>query len=165
MVFRVFYEASRNLDSRPPLRIDHVEACRPQGCAVPVYRPDRPVSGAAGLGLRPDVRAALACLLGHQAGAHQQPEHLAAEAEREHRLERRGDDEEADEDVARRSSRRTPSARTAAAVVTAAPIPWAKRFGGPATYLGGPRRGATTLIATRPSGLSLGPVRTRAQKP
>ena len=58
-----------------------------------------------------------------------------------------------------------PSARTAAAVVIAAPIPCAKRFGGPATYFGGPRRGATTRIATRPSGLSVGPVRTRAQKP
>src|SRR3954469_3019955 len=31
LVFRVFYEAARNLDSRPPLRTDHVEACRPQG--------------------------------------------------------------------------------------------------------------------------------------
>ena len=58
-----------------------------------------------------------------------------------------------------------PRASTAATVDTAAPIPCAKRFGGPATYLGGPRRGATTVIATRPSGLSLGPVRTRAQKP
>src|SRR3954452_21711825 len=31
LVFRVFYEAARNLDSQPPLRTDHVEACRPQG--------------------------------------------------------------------------------------------------------------------------------------
>jgi hypothetical protein len=28
----VFYEASRDLDSQPPPRIDHVEACRPRGC-------------------------------------------------------------------------------------------------------------------------------------
>ena len=28
---RVFYEAARDLDSQPPLRNDHVEACRPQG--------------------------------------------------------------------------------------------------------------------------------------
>jgi hypothetical protein len=28
---RVFYEASRDLDSQPPPRTDHVEACRPRG--------------------------------------------------------------------------------------------------------------------------------------
>ena len=49
-----------------------------------------------------------------------------------------------------------------------APIPCAKRFGGPATGLFGPSRGATTFIANRPSGLSFGPsgpvprIRTRA---
>ena len=38
MVFRVFYEATRDLDSQPPLRIDHVEACRPRGCMPIEYR-------------------------------------------------------------------------------------------------------------------------------
>jgi hypothetical protein len=28
----VFYEAARDLDSRPPPRADRVEACRPRGC-------------------------------------------------------------------------------------------------------------------------------------
>src|SRR5947209_11495215 len=32
LVSRVFYEASRDLDSQPPPRTDRVEACRPQGC-------------------------------------------------------------------------------------------------------------------------------------
>jgi hypothetical protein len=31
LVSRVFYEASRDLGSQLPPRIDHVEACRPQG--------------------------------------------------------------------------------------------------------------------------------------
>jgi hypothetical protein len=31
LISRVFSEASRDLDSQPPLRTDHVEACRPQG--------------------------------------------------------------------------------------------------------------------------------------
>ena len=31
----MFYEAARNLDSQPPLRTDHVEACRPRGYVVP----------------------------------------------------------------------------------------------------------------------------------
>ena len=34
MVFRVFYEATRNLDSQPPPRTDHVEACRPRGLCL-----------------------------------------------------------------------------------------------------------------------------------
>lgn len=33
MVFRVIYEASRNLGSPPPPRTDRVEACRPRGCS------------------------------------------------------------------------------------------------------------------------------------
>jgi protein-tyrosine-phosphatase len=45
------------------------------------------------------------------------------------------------------------------------PIACAKRLGGPGTRRGGPRRGATTLVASWPSGLSVGPVSTRAQKP
>jgi hypothetical protein len=32
---RVFYEASRDLDSQPPPRADHVEACRPLGVMCP----------------------------------------------------------------------------------------------------------------------------------
>jgi len=34
MVFRVFYEAARNLDSPPSSRTDRVEACRPRGCLL-----------------------------------------------------------------------------------------------------------------------------------
>ena len=34
MVSRVFYEASRDLDSPPSPRANHVEACRPRGCFV-----------------------------------------------------------------------------------------------------------------------------------
>jgi hypothetical protein len=34
MVFRVFNEAARNLDSRPSTRADRVEACRPRGCCL-----------------------------------------------------------------------------------------------------------------------------------
>src|SRR5580698_6297636 len=34
MVFRVIYEASRNLGSPPPPRTDRVEACRPRGCLL-----------------------------------------------------------------------------------------------------------------------------------
>ena len=64
-----------------------------------------------------------------------------------------------------RPSRPKPSAATAPAVVMTAPMPCAKRFGGPDTYLGGPSRGATTAVASRPSGLSVGPVSTRAMKP
>ena len=46
------------------------------------------------------------------------------------------------------------------------PMAWANRFGGPATGLGPQgRRGATTRVATWPSGLNVGPVSTRAQKP
>jgi hypothetical protein len=33
----VFYEASRDLDSRPPQRTDHVEACRPRGYVTIEY--------------------------------------------------------------------------------------------------------------------------------
>jgi hypothetical protein len=49
--------------------------------------------------------------------------------------------------------------------VITAPIACAKRFGGPATTFGVPSRGATTRVASWPSGLSVGPVSTRAQKP
>ena len=31
---RVFYEAARDLDSQPPPRTDHVEACRPRGLCI-----------------------------------------------------------------------------------------------------------------------------------
>ena len=36
------------------------------------------------------------------------------------------------------------------------PMAWAKRFGGPGTSFGGPSRGATTRVASWPSGLSVG---------
>src|SRR5664279_757038 len=52
-----------------------------------------------------------------------------------------------------------------AAVVTTIPMAWGKLWGGPGTRLGGPRCGATTLVASCPRGLSLGPVRTRAMNP
>ncbi len=51
------------------------------------------------------------------------------------------------------------------ASVSNTPIPCANRLGGLGTGLGGPRRGAIRRCATRPSGLSVGPVRNRAQKP
>src|ERR1700759_5463074 len=35
---RVFYEAARDLDSQPPPRTDHVEACRPRGFLHLDYR-------------------------------------------------------------------------------------------------------------------------------
>jgi hypothetical protein len=34
MFFRVFYEAARDLDSRPSPRADRVEACRPRECLL-----------------------------------------------------------------------------------------------------------------------------------
>ena len=54
------------------------------------------------------------------------------------------------------------SHRTVAAVVMAAPMPCAKRLGGPGTCFGSP---GANFMAKRASGLSVGPVRTRAQKP
>ena len=54
---------------------------------------------------------------------------------------------------------------TAATVVTVRPIDCAKRFGGPGTSTGGPRRGAITLVASKPSGLNLGPAITRSRNP
>ena len=45
-------------------------------------------------------------------------------------------------------------------------MPWAKRLGGPATGRAGiPSRGVTTRVTSWPSGLSVGPVSTRATKP
>ena len=58
-----------------------------------------------------------------------------------------------------RASAITPS------VVIAAPMPCAKRFGGPGTSFGRPSRGAITRDASSASGLSRGPVSTRAQNP
>jgi hypothetical protein len=50
--------------------------------------------------------------------------------------------------------------------VTVAPIPWANRFGGPGTYFAGNgNRGVITLVTSDPSGLSVGPVSTRATNP
>jgi hypothetical protein len=57
------------------------------------------------------------------------------------------------------------SHRISAVVEMAAPIPWAKRFGGTGTCLGAPSRGAATRVANWPTGLSVGPVSTRAQNP
>eukprot|EP00906_Rhabdomonas_costata_P013792 RCo019776 len=47
----------------------------------------------------------------------------------------------------------------------AAPIPCAKRFGGPEDQWGFPSRGATTLVAKSPKGLSFGPPNTLETKP
>jgi hypothetical protein len=48
----VFYEASRDLDSQPPPRTDHVEACRPQGCMY-VLQSSRPrIAGPEGASYR-----------------------------------------------------------------------------------------------------------------
>ena len=53
-----------------------------------------------------------------------------------------------------------------AAVDSTAPMPWAKRFGGPSTSRGASgRAGTTTCVASRPSGLNVGPAATRATKP
>ncbi len=53
-----------------------------------------------------------------------------------------------------------------AAVLKKAPMAWAKRFGGPGVSLGAKGSlGAATRVANWPSGLSEGPVSTRAQKP
>src|SRR5664279_2417909 len=58
-----------------------------------------------------------------------------------------------------------PSARnTTAPTVTMAPIAWANRLGGPATGLAVPNRGAAKRVASWPKGLSVGPVRTRAEE-
>ena len=46
------------------------------------------------------------------------------------------------------------------------PIVCAKRFGGPATNLVGlPKTGTITRVASRPMGLKVGPVATRARNP
>ena len=52
-----------------------------------------------------------------------------------------------------------------AALVIVAPSACANRLGGPDTGFGAPSRGATTRLASAPSGDSFGPVSTRAQKP
>ena len=45
-------------------------------------------------------------------------------------------------------------------------MPWANRLGGPATGRSAMRRrGVTTRVTNCPSGLSVGPVSTRATKP
>ena len=90
---------------------------------------------------------------------------MAADAEAECRLERREDREDADE---RERGRVRPAANhsTVAVTVNTAPITWAKRFAGPGEYrCSTARRGVTTLVASNPSGLSVGPVSARATKP
>src|ERR1019366_46907 len=62
--------------------------------------------------------------------------------------------------------RPNPSANTAADTENAAPIPWAKRLGGPATGRAATRRrGVMRRVTRSPSGLNVGPLRTRATKP
>ena len=57
-------------------------------------------------------------------------------------------------------------ANTDAVAVKSRPTPWAKRLGGPGTgRLVTLRWGVTTRVTSWPSGLSLGPVATRARKP
>lgn len=58
-----------------------------------------------------------------------------------------------------------PRASTAPAPVMTAPMPCAKRLGGPGTSFAGPIRGASTFVASSASGLRLGPATTRATKP
>jgi hypothetical protein len=54
----------------------------------------------------------------------------------------------------------------AAVTDTTAPMPWAKRLGGPATGLAATgSRGVITRVTSWPSGLSVGPVSTRATNP
>src|SRR6202789_3031999 len=57
------------------------------------------------------------------------------------------------------------SPSTSAAEDIAAPIAWANRFGGPGTGRARPSAGAIRFWAVHPSGLRVGPVRTRAQNP
>ena len=56
-------------------------------------------------------------------------------------------------------------ARIEALTEKTTPIAWAKRLGGPGVYFAGPRCGAASSVANRPSGLSVGPVNTRATNP
>lgn len=59
-----------------------------------------------------------------------------------------------------------PKYATTAATEMVAPMPWANRFGGPGTYFAGnDSRGVITLVTSCPSGLSVGPVSTRATNP
>ena len=49
---------------------------------------------------------------------------------------------------------------------SAAPMAWAKRFGGPGTSLASTAsRGVITFVTSRPSGLKRGPDATRAANP
>ena len=112
------------------------------------------------------VGAGFADALGDHPGPHEQREDPAAEAEAERRP--RGTPH-------RRPGRRAPRRRapqpaaaqtTNAAVVSTVPMAWAKRFGGPGVgRAANGSSGTTTRVASWPSGLNVGPVRTRAQKP
>src|SRR5262249_42868825 len=62
-------------------------------------------------------------------------------------------------------SARKPKWATTAADDIVAPRACAKRLGGPGTGRGRPRRGATSRVASWPSGLNVGPVSTRARNP
>lgn len=59
----------------------------------------------------------------------------------------------------------TPYQAMRAADEKVTPMAWANRFGGPGTGRGGAILGAITRVASWPRGLSVGPVRTRAQNP
>src|SRR3954471_6590843 len=165
LVFRVFYEAARNLDSRPPLRTDHVEACRPQGYVQTIVSAGTRVPNSAPAQARDQMFAQRS-----HVSSGTRPRRMSTANTWQPRQSAK-----TDSSVAATTSRPTrtsaapvspnPSASTAADVVNAAPMPCAKRFGGPATYFGAPSRGAITPLASRPSGLSVGPVSTRAQKP
>ena len=62
--------------------------------------------------------------------------------------------------------RPAPRASAAAASDSVAPMPWAKRLGGPGTGRGATgSRGVITRVTSCPRGLSVGPVRTRARNP
>ena len=59
-----------------------------------------------------------------------------------------------------------PYARTTAVTVSTAPIPCANRLGGPETgFSTNGSRGTRPRVTSWPSGLSVGPVQTRATKP
>jgi hypothetical protein len=106
-----------------------------------------------------DVRARLAHRVGDEPDPHEHGEGLATKAQAECGFEHGRDPEQADEDPRRGVGPEPEPENTT-------PIACAKRLGGPATGRGGTRsRGAITLVANRPRGLIVGPVRTRAQKP
>ena len=111
-----------------------------------------------------DVVALLADALGDHARAHEGREHDAAHAHREHRFERRGDDDETDEHQRRRVQPETEPQPTRASEKVA-PIACANRLGGPGTGFGATaRRGVTTRVTNWPSGLKRRAARPRGPR-